>query len=459
MVKEFQPLLSPPPISTDEWHHVFLITIPLVLLQILEYLPLPILNMYLGHLDLDQSENRVVLAAGGLSSLFFTTTAYSVVIGVSTAMDALTAQAYGKGRGLELGIVLQTAALCAGVLCVPLALVTFFSGSILVALGQPADIANATQQLLRWYMLEIPLVFAYEYFKRVLQGQNIVWPIVAAISAGAGVALSVGYVFVLHTSLGFVGAPLGMIGYYSTAGFLLYHLMHTPSMHFDWAAAKQNLPTFLCLSANGWLMFLSEFGGIAATSFMAGSLPDASTALSANTIYAGFRSLFGMVYLGIGFASSVRVGNALGGNLPIRAKTAAWQTVQLGSWWAAASTVSMVLVGPLYATLYTQDPAVLSEATTLFYATAPFQVTMGVWGAVQGTLRGSGRPHQGAVANVVGFVGVGVPLASVLSAYWGLVGLWVGISVGFCLCAAYGLYWLVVADWEAIADDIALQTA
>ncbi|RHZ14974.1 hypothetical protein DYB26_016116, partial [Aphanomyces astaci] len=215
MVKEFQPLLSPPPISTDEWHHVFLITIPLVLLQILEYLPLPILNMYLGHLD--QSESRVVLAAGGLSSLFFTTTAYSVVIGVSTAMDALTAQAHGKGRGLELGIVLQTAALCAGVLCVPLALVTFFSGSILVALGQPVD-------LLRWYMLEIPLVFAYEFFKRVLQGQNIVWPIVAAISAGAGVALSVGYVFVLHTSLGFVGAPLGMIGYYSTAGFLLYHL-------------------------------------------------------------------------------------------------------------------------------------------------------------------------------------------------------------------------------------------
>ncbi|KAF0754295.1 hypothetical protein AaE_005390 [Aphanomyces astaci] len=163
MVKEFQPLLSPPPISTDEWHHVFLITIPLVLLQILEYLPLPILNMYLGHLgsstpstlmagqhtciashtrpvDLDQSESRVVLAAGGLSSLFFTTTAYSVVIGVSTAMDALTAQAHGKGRGLELGIVLQTAALCAGVLCVPLALVTFFSGSILVALGQPVDV-------------------------------------------------------------------------------------------------------------------------------------------------------------------------------------------------------------------------------------------------------------------------------------------------------------------------------
>ncbi|RHZ10070.1 hypothetical protein DYB37_013979 [Aphanomyces astaci] len=138
MVKEFQPLLSPPPISTDEWHHVFLITIPLVLLQILEYLPLPILNMYLGHLD--QSESRVVLAAGGLSSLFFTTTAYSVVIGVSTAMDALTAQAHGKGRGLELGIVLQTAALCAGVLCVPLALVTFFSGSILVALGQPVDV-------------------------------------------------------------------------------------------------------------------------------------------------------------------------------------------------------------------------------------------------------------------------------------------------------------------------------
>ncbi|ETV97576.1 hypothetical protein, variant 1 [Aphanomyces invadans] len=457
MPKEFQPLLSPPPISTDEWRHVLVITIPLVMLQILEYLPQPILNMYIGHLALDESESRVVLGASGLCSLYFTTTAYSVIIGFSTAMDALTAQAHGKGRGAELGVVLQTAALCAGALCVPLALVLYFSGFILHAWGQPDEIAIATQVLLRWFMLGIPLVFAYEFFKRVLQGQNIVWPIVGSIAAGVAVALTLGYVLVFYTGLGYIGGTMGMMGFYTVTPVLLFQLLHTKNMHYDWEAARAKVPAFLCLSFNGWIMFLSEFAGIAGTSFMAGSLPNAGTALSANTIYSGFRSLFGMVYLGIGFTSSVRVGNALGGNLPVRAEFAAWQTVKISLVWAGISTLAMVVIGPLYATLYTQDPDVLADATTLFYVTAPFQVMMGIWGAVQGTFRGSGKPHQGAIANILAFVVVGFPLAWSLSKMWGIVGLWLGVSGGFCLCAIYGMYWLLHADWDAIADVTSQQ--
>ncbi|KAG9404044.1 hypothetical protein AC1031_005582 [Aphanomyces cochlioides] len=451
---EFQPLLSPPPIATDEWNHVLWIGLPLVLLQILEYVSIPVINMYIGHLPLAAAESRVVLSAGGLSSLFLTTTAYSVVIGVSTAMDALCAQAYGRVRAGEIGIVLQTALACAAVLCIPLAILMYFSSGVLRAMGQPEEIALATEQLLRWLILEVPVLFVYEFFKRVLQGQNIVWPIVGSISLGVVVDLTVAYFLMFHTSLGFVGGMLGMVCYYSTAASVMFTRIPIKAMHFDWKIAVARLPEFLFLSSNGCIMFLSELGGIAATSFMAGSLPHASTALSANTIYSGFRSLTGMVFLGVGVASSVRVGNALGGNLPVRARTAAWLTIQLGSAWGLFTTIVSIWLGPMYATLYTQDPAVLEQAKTLFYVTAPFQVTLGVWAAVQGTFRGSGKPHQGAIANVIAFIIIGLPLAHALAQVYGIVGLWLGISIGFCICAAYGLYWTIHADWENMAEAV-----
>ncbi|KAF0685933.1 Aste57867_22251 [Aphanomyces stellatus] len=457
---EFEPLLSPPPLVNDELKHVLQISLPLVLLQVLEYLPIAIINMFIGHLPLDASESRVVLSAGGLSMLFFTTVVYSLVIGVGTAMDALCAQAYGKGRAGENGIYLQTAVLCAGVLCVPLVFILFFSGSILHALGQTPEIASATQILLRWMVLQVPLLFAYEFFKRVLQGQTIVWPIVGAVAAGFVAAVTLAYVFMFHTAVGFAGGVLGMVFYYGVGAGVMYPLTGTRKMHFDWSLALTRLPEFLCLSTNGWIMFLSEFAGIASTSFLAGSLPHASTALSANTIYMGFRSILGMVYLGIGFAASVRVGNALGGNLPLRAKTAAWQTVGISSAWAIFTTLVMVTCGPHYATLYTSDPTVLSEATLLFYTTGPFQLMLGVWAAVQGVFRGSGRPHQGAVANVIAFCLVGVPVGYLwLSRAYGIVGLWGGISVSFTICAAYGLVWLWNADWDAMAESVASSDA
>ncbi|EQC42130.1 hypothetical protein SDRG_00970 [Saprolegnia diclina VS20] len=458
---EFNPLLSPAPISKDELRHVFALGIPLVVVHFLEFVPNTLNGMLLGHLSTAADETQVYLAAGGLSNLYYTVFAYGLVFGVCTAMDALCAQAYGKGMKDDIGYVLQTAVMCALCVFVPLALMLGFAGTFLEWMGQSPEIARVAQSLTRWMILELPWSFAYEILKRVLQGQNIVLPIVFAIGFANVVNVATSYGLMYHTSMGYMGSAISFALVFATAALALVpavrKLPHVPFQE-RWAMSEvlHRLPYFISLSLNGWGMFVFEFVAVALTSFLAGGLPHANVAMSANNIYMGFRTLFSMVFLGIGMAASIRVGNALGGNLPCRAKIAAWQTVGLAVTWALLTMLAMCVVGPYYTTSYTRDPAIYEVAKDLFWITAPFQIPMGIWATIQGVFRGSGKPDKGIWVNLVAFLVVGVPLGRFLAVSCGLgiVGLWLGVCTGFSMCAVYGLVWLYHVEWNDLVLEV-----
>ncbi|KDO27112.1 hypothetical protein SPRG_07823 [Saprolegnia parasitica CBS 223.65] len=314
---EFNPLLSPAPISKDELRHVFALGIPLVVVHFLEFVPNTLNGMLLGHLSTAADETQVYLAAGGLSNLYYTVFAYGLVFGVCTAMDALCAQAYGKGMKDDIGYVLQTACVCALGVFVPVALLLCFASTFLEWMGQSPEIAKVAQTLTRWMILELPWSFAYEILKRVLQGQNIVLPIVLAIGVANVVNAATSYGLMYHTSLGYMGSAVSFALVFATAALALVpavrKLPHVPFRErWEMTEVLHRLPYFISLSLNGWGMFVFEFVAVALTSFLAGGLPNANVAMSANNIYMGFRTLFSMVYLGIGMAASIRVGNALG---------------------------------------------------------------------------------------------------------------------------------------------------
>ncbi|OQR95183.1 Multidrug/Oligosaccharidyl-lipid/Polysaccharide (MOP) Flippase Superfamily [Achlya hypogyna] len=458
---EFNPLLSPAPISKDELAHVLGLAIPLVVIQFLEYLPNTVNGMLMGHLATEHTETRVYLAAGGLSNLYYTVFAYGLVLGVCTAMDALCAQAYGKGMKEDIGFVLQTALVCAIGAFGPVVLLLAFSSVALQWMGQAPEIAAVVQTLTRWMIWELPASFLYEILKRVLQGQNIVLPIVVAILIGNVVNVAASYLLMYHTSLGYTGWALAFaLTFGSAAAALVPAVRKLEHIHFGdkWQSAEiyHRLPYFISLSLNGWGMFVFEFFAIALTSFLAGDLPHANVAMSANNIFMGFRSLFSMVYLGIGTAASIRVGNALGGNLPCRAKIAAWQTVGIATVWALVTMTAMFVLGPYYTASYTTDPMINNVSRDLFWTTAPFQVSIGIWATVQGVFRGSGKPDKGVWVNFGCFFLVAVPLGHVLAAScgFGIVGLWLGVSVGFTLCAIYGLVWLYKVDWNDLVLEV-----
>lgn len=91
----------------------------------------------------------------------------------------------------------------------------------------------------------------------------------------------------------------------------------------------------------------------------------------------------------------------------------------------------------------------------LVYAILPllalFQVADGICGVAGGVLRGTGRQAQGAVANLVGYYLIGIPLGFFLTFgpwQWGLAGLWIGLTVALLFASlAMGLV-LGCTDWR-----------
>jgi MATE family multidrug resistance protein len=127
---------------------------------------------------------------------------------MASALDTLCGQAYGGRRYNLLGIYKQRAMLLLTLVSVPLAIIWFYTGEILLLFGQDADIAAEAGTYARWM---IPALFGYGLLQchvRFLQTQNIVQPVMASAGAAAACHLLVCWLLVYALGMGSKGAAL-----------------------------------------------------------------------------------------------------------------------------------------------------------------------------------------------------------------------------------------------------------
>ncbi len=99
---------------------------------------------------------------------------------------------------------------------------------------------------------------------------------------------------------------------------------------------------------------------------------------------------------------------------------------------AAATFVTMP--GPILR-LFTADTSVLETGVVLLQLAALFQLFDGVQVVATGVLRGLGDTRTAMLSNLAGHWVVGLPVGYALCFRWGMgvVGLWVGLSLGLIL--------------------------
>lgn len=160
-------------------------------------------------------------------------------------------------------------------------------------------------------------------------------------------------------------------------------------------------------------------------------------AVAAHTVALNVASLAFMVPLGISTAGATRVGNLLGAGQDWT--RAAWTAVAMGAGVMAASSLGLFLASGWIAGAYLprpDDAAVRALAATLIPMAALFQVFDGVQVVSFGVLRGAGDTRVPAVANIVGYYGVGLPLGAwLLHGGWGPRGVWIGLCVALATVA------------------------
>jgi MATE family multidrug resistance protein len=142
-----------------------------------------------------------------------------------------------------------------------------------------------------------------------------------------------------------------------------------------------------------------------------------------------------MVPLGIASAGAVLVGHAIGRRDPPGASRAGWSAIFVATAFMSLAAASFLIAPRILMGLFTADPIVVSIGTTLLFVAAIFQLFDGLQVVATGTLRGLGDTRTPMMMNLAGHWLLGLPLGYSLCFHtgWGVVGLWVGLSVGLMI--------------------------
>lgn len=174
-------------------------------------------------------------------------------MGLSSALETLSGQAYGAKQYHMMGIHMQRAMFILLLVSIPLAVIWANTTTILTALGQDAAIAAEAGQYARFM---IPSIFAYGLLQcliRFLQTQNIVFPMMVSCGVTTLLHILVCWILVFKSGLGNKGAALAnSISYWVNVLLLGLYVKFSSTCSKTWTGfskeAFRNIPTFVKLA-------------------------------------------------------------------------------------------------------------------------------------------------------------------------------------------------------------------
>jgi MATE family multidrug resistance protein len=183
------------------------------------------------------------------------------------------------------------------------------------------------------------------------------------------------------------------------------------------------------------LQTLFEVGAFAGAAVMMGWI--STSALAAHQIAISVVSMTFMVTLGLSFATSIRVSNAMGRKDLVAARRVGFIGISLGGVLMAYFGILILIAHRWLPKFYIEDQDVVLLASKLLIVGALFQIFDGVQGVAVGALRGLHDVVFPTVVTCVAYWLICIPFVYVLGFQQDLgpVGIWVGLSVGLVVAA------------------------
>jgi MATE family multidrug resistance protein len=405
-------------------------------------------------------------ALGGVSVgsiLFFAVAIFGV--GTLLGLDYTVARAFGAGNLAETRRALLDGLVVA--LFLSVVLTGVLRAVIIPALGslkiEPAVVEQARPFLaaLSWSVLPLLL---FTTLRRYLQAIGLARPVMVAVVTANLVNAFGAWALIF----GRLGAPaLGATGAgWATLtsrvymfGFLLatfvWHVRREtggelfPGLRLE----ARRLVALVKLGLPSALQLCLEVGVFAAATTLAGRL--GATPLAAHQIALNVASLSFMVPLGVATAGAVRVGQAIGRGDPSGARRAGWTAVTLGTSFMMLTGAVFFAVPRSIVGVFTNDAAVIATGASLLMVAALFQLFDGLQVVTTGVLRGTGDTRTPMLANLLGHWLLGLPVGYFLcfSRGLGVVGLWLGLSLGL-IVVAIGLVTVWSVRVRALGHDL-----
>ena len=389
----------------------------------------------LGRLD-----DSALAAAGVGNSLLFATS--SLGVGLVMGLDTVLPQALGAGRlddaRRALGGGLRLA-LLTGLACTLLLIAT---PAMLTLADVPDDVARDARVYVDLRAFGMVPFLVSVALRSYLAAHHVTRPLIIATLSGnvANAALDVVLIYglgpipamgVAGAAIATVGVQIALVAVYAAGVRRIDGPVRRP------ASTRNDLAAIIRYGLPISGQMFAEVGIFGVATILAahlGKLPAAGHSIALNLASFTFS-----VAVGIGAATSVRVGLAIGAGDRALARHRGVVGLGIGvAIMSAFAAVFVALPGPL-AALFTDQAAVVAATVPLLQIAALFQLSDGTQAIAAGALRGIGDTRATFVGNLIGHYGIGlaISLGLAFGLEMGAPGLWWGLSVGLTATATY----------------------
>jgi MATE family multidrug resistance protein len=391
------------------------------------------------------------LAAAALAGTVYFV-AFTVGIGLMSAVAPLAAQAFGAGNARQVRRALRSGLWAGLLIALPIMAFPLRGEQILLGLGQaqgPAHLAQDYLFGLAWGVAPALWFIAIRSFMgAVNRPEPVLWITLAAIPANALLVWLLMYGEFGLPRLGIFGAGLAstIVNFGTFFAGLWFATQREPFHDYrvltrfwriDWSLMRQ----LVVIGAPISIAFLLEYGLFSAAALLMGQL--STTALAAHQIALQITAILFMIPFGISMAATVRVGHAVGRNDPAGVRRAGWIAMLIGIAFAAVLTVAVVLSRFGIARLFLGQgldhaDATITLAAELLLIGGTFFITDGLQTIAAGVLRGLKDTSVPLLFAAISYWLVGFCTAYLLAFHtsFGPAGVWIGLSLGTFVYAA-----------------------
>lgn len=421
-------------------------------LRALAALAAPLVLTNLGNMALSLVDVAIVgrlgaeeIAAAGLgNAIFFLLAIFGM--GLLFGLDPLISQALGAGEGRKARRLLWQGLWLATAVTIPLTLGVLVAGERLEVLDVTPEVGALTRTYLHARLPSLLPFLALTACRAYLSAhghtRSLIFAVVAAnvVNLPVAAALAFGYAPLGIPSFGVAGA--GWATVIATIVQLAVAAAPIAAIEVPRGEGSLRAPDGALLSR---ALRLGGAIGVQLT-IEAGSFSIVTMlmprfgveVMGGHQVALMLVSTTFQIALGVGAATSVRVGRAIGRGDVAGTRRAGLVGIAAGASIMGLAGLALLAAPAPLAAAIAPDPAVIAAAIPLVFVAACFQMSDGVQTIAQGALRGAGDTFWPLLINLSGHYLVGLPLGVLLA--WGLfdlgaIGLWWGLSAGLTYVA------------------------
>lgn len=430
-----------------EFIHILGKSLPLCLTLLLQSLISSVSLLFVGRLG------SLVLGSVTLANVIFNATTV-VFLGLATCLDTLCPQAFGAGNFTLVGLYFQRCVAISVVVAIPVSSVWIFSKPLLELVAKDPELVKIASQYLKCMVGCIPGYVVFECGKKYMQAQGDFQTAQMILFLGFPLSVLANYVFVLHSPLGYLGAPLSSALTFTLMGVIMVFSMLRDRRcwhQFHWKTVMHGWEPLVRLAVPGIIMIEAEFLAFESLTVLAARFD--TTELASQAIATSVQSISFQVPFSVSIVASNRISTHVGrAKIPDCQIATRTTLFRMGPLVTLLNLLGLLLGRHLLSSLFTRDPAVLQRAAMLICVIAVNQIwdIYNVLGA--GCLRAQGRQSLGGYLNLAAYYVLGMPLAVYLgfSRNWQAFGFWIGLGFGIFMLAIGEIYCIYRSDWPLI---------